>query len=128
MSKEKVKTFKDLKVWQKAHQLVLDVYKTTQDFPKEEKFGLVSQLKRSASSIATNIVEGHKRRSKKDFLHFLNLADSSLEETKYLLLLANDLEYIKQTVFTHLNDQCEEVGRMLYGFQRSIASNLTLTA
>ena len=128
MSKEKVKTFRDLKVWQKAHTLTLDLYKITRDFPNDEKFGIVAQVRRSASSIATNIVEGHKRSSKKDFLHFLNLADSSLEETKYHLLLASDLGYIEKAVYSQLNGQCEEVGRMLYGFQRGIASNLTPTA
>jgi len=67
-----VKTFRDLKVWQKAHELVLEVYRITKTFPNEEKFGLVSQLRRSASSVATNIVEGFKRKSNRDYAHFLN--------------------------------------------------------
>jgi four helix bundle protein len=92
-----MKTFKDLKVWQKAHSLTLDIYKLTQSFPCEEKFGLVSQLRRSVSSIPTNIVEGFKRRSKKDFAHFINIAESSLEETKYNILLSYDLNYLKKT-------------------------------
>ncbi|RLF34767.1 MAG: four helix bundle protein, partial [Thermoplasmata archaeon] len=94
-----MKTFKELKVWQKAHQLVLEIYKITRSFPKEERFGLVIQIRRSVSSIPTNIVEGFKRKSKKDFAHFLNIAESSLEETKYHLLLAHDLKYISNTVY-----------------------------
>jgi four helix bundle protein len=77
-----MKTFKELKVWEKSHNLVLNIYKLTQKFPSEEKFGLVSQLRRSASSVPTNIAEGFKRNSLKDYLHFLNLSESSLEETK----------------------------------------------
>ena len=67
-----MKTFKDLKVWQKAHMLVLEIYKITRNFPNEEKFGLTSQLRRSASSVPANIVEGFKRKSKRDYSHFLN--------------------------------------------------------
>lgn len=116
----KVRTFRDLNVWQKAHILVLEVYKITKEFPKEERFGIVSQLRRSASSIPTNIVEGHKRKSRKEFLNFLNTADSSLEETKYHILLSKDLGYIKEKEFSELNKLCDEVGRMLYGFQKSL--------
>jgi len=115
-----VKTFKELKVWQKAHQLVLEIYKITRSFPKEERFGLVIQIRRSVSSIPTNIVEGFKRKSKKDFAHFLNIAESSLEETKYHLLLAHDLKYISNTVYNKLLKLCDEIGKMLNGLQRSL--------
>lgn len=108
---------------------MLEIYKLTQNFPKEEKFGLVSQLRRSAASIPTNIIEGHKRKSKKEFLYFLNLADASLEETKYHIILSHDLEYINDDDFEQLTQQCDEVGRMLYGLQRSLSAyRLTLTA
>ena len=99
-----VKTFKDLIVWQKSHALVLAVYKTTKQFPVEEKFGLTSQLRRSTSSIPTNIVEGHKRKTTKDYLHFLNLADSSLEETKYHIILSKDLGYLQEEEFHKLTE------------------------
>jgi len=114
------KTFKDLVVWQRAHDLVLEVYKVTAGFPKEEKFGLVSQIRRSASSIPTNIVEGRKKRSFKEFLHFLNIADTSLEETKYHIILSNDLGYLKSEEVDKLNCMCEEIGRMLAGLQKNL--------
>ncbi|MDD5226962.1 MAG: four helix bundle protein [Candidatus Omnitrophica bacterium] len=128
MEKGTVKTFKDLIVWQKAHALTLAIYRVTKTFPQDEKFGIISQLRRSASSIATNIVEGHKRNGRKDFLHFLNLADASLEETKYHLILSRDLAYLNESDFEQLNLKCEEVGRILYGFQKSLkASSYRLT-
>ncbi|HNW39957.1 MAG TPA: four helix bundle protein [Candidatus Omnitrophota bacterium] len=73
-------TFKEIKVWQKAHLLVLEIYKISESFPHSEIYSLTSQLRRSSASVPTDIVEGYKRRSGKDFAHFLNLADSSLEE------------------------------------------------
>jgi len=117
-----LKTFRDLKVWDKAHQLVLDIYKITKKFPNEEKFGLVSQLRRSASSIPSNIVEGFKRTSKKDFAHFINIAESSLEEAKYELLLSFDLNYIKKEDFDNLSEKCDEIGRMLHGLHKKLNS------
>ena len=118
--KSTVRTFRDLIVWQKAHLLVLGIYKVTKSFPSEEKFGLASQLRRSAASVPTNIVEGYKRKSRKEFLHFLNMAESSLEETKYHLLLARDLGYVEESEFMQLSNLCDEVGRMLSGLQRSL--------
>ena len=82
---KRIKSFKDLKVWEKSHSLVLKIYKITGSFPCEEKYGLTSQIRRSVSSIPTNIVEGYKRKTTKDYLHFLNISETSLEETKYLL-------------------------------------------
>ena len=115
-----MKTFRDFKVWEKAHALVLGIYKITKEFPKEEKFGLVSQLRRSASSIPPNIVEGFKRKSKRDYAYFLNLADASLEETKYHVILSKDLDYINGERFDKLNNICDEVGKMLYGLQNKL--------
>ena len=115
-------TFKDIKVWQKAHELVLEIYKVTKTFPNSEKYGLTSQLRRSAASVATNIVEGYKRRTSKDFAHFLNMADGSLEETKYHLLLAYDLGYVNRSSYECLSALADEVGRMLYGFQRKLTT------
>lgn len=121
-TKGKVVTFRDLKVWQKAHSLVLEIYKLTRDFPNEEKYGLTAQIRRSVASIATNIVEGHRRNGKKDFLHFLNLSDGSLEETKYHLMLSKDLGYISEEKFDNISSMADEVGRMLFGFRRSLSS------
>ena len=115
-----MKTFRDLKVWQKAHNLVLEIYRITKKFPSEEKFGLVSQLRRSAVSVATNIVEGFKRKSDRDYAHFLNLADASLEETKYHVLLSKDLKYLSSEDFESLNKICDETGKMLYGLQKKL--------
>ena len=119
--KIKVRTFRDLVVWQKAHHLVLEVYRKTNRFPQEERFGLTAQLKASVSSVATNIVEGHKKKSRKDFLRFLNTADGSLEETKYHILLASDLGYMNEMDFQKLTRMCDEVGRILFVFQKSLS-------
>jgi len=89
-----IRRFEDLKVWQKAHELVLLVYKLTAKFPAEEKYGLSSQKRRAAVSVASNIVEGFKRRTVKDSLNFYNTADASLEELCYQSLVARDLGYI----------------------------------
>lgn len=122
MTKVTVKTFRDLLVWQKAHLLALKVYECSKVFPSEEKYGLISQLRRSVSSIPTNIVEGQKRNSTKDFLHFLNTADASLEETKYLILLSKDLGYLGYQEYDDLNAMCDEVGKMLNGLQKKLIS------
>jgi len=115
-----MKSFRDLKVWQKAHQLALDVYGVTKNFPSEERFGLSLQMRRSAVSVALNIVEGFKRRSNKDYSHFLNMADGSLEETKYYVILSNDLRYIEGAEYDRLMPLCEEVGKMLQGLQKKL--------
>ena len=110
-----IKTFWDLQVWQKAHQLVLVVYKITGSFPTQETYGLVSQLRRAALSVASNIVEGFKRRSVRDSIHFYNMADASLEEVKYQLLVARDLNYINKQVYEATIELAEEVSKMLRG-------------
>jgi len=116
------KTFRELKVWQKAHEMVLKIYRATKLFPEEEKYGLTAQIRRSSASVPANIVEGHKRGSSKDFSRFLNLAEGSLEETKYHMLLARDLNYLKQSEYEKLSLDADEVGKMLSGFRRYIIS------
>jgi len=118
-----IKTFRDLIAWQKAHKMVLEVYRRTKCFPVEEKYGLVSQIRRSASSVATNIVEGFKRRSDKEYSYFLNMSEGSLEETKYHLILSRDLGYINVDEFSAVENLCDEVGRLLYGLRRKVLSN-----
>jgi four helix bundle protein len=124
-----LKTFRDLRVWQKSHDMVIEIYRITGSFPDEERYGLVSQIRRSASSVPTNIVEGFKRRSRKEFAHFLNIAESSLEETKYWLILSKDLSYIKDEEVGEVEALCDEIGKMLFGLQASLSkkgSNLIL--
>ena len=87
------RSFKDLIVWQKAHKFVLDVYNYTKAFPQDEIYGLTSQFRRAAVSIAANIAEGFKRTGKKEKLRFYNISQSSLEECRYYLILARDLNY-----------------------------------
>ncbi|MCX6357081.1 MAG: four helix bundle protein [Candidatus Aureabacteria bacterium] len=109
-------------VWEKAHNLVLEIYTTTKQFPAEEKFGLSSQIRRSAVSIPANIVEGFKRRSNKEFARFINISDGSLEETKYHLLLALDLGYISQGQYARLQELCDEIGKMLHGLYKKLSA------
>jgi four helix bundle protein len=84
----------NLEVWKTAHQMTLAVYKVTQNFPKSEQFGLTSQVRRSAASVPTNIIEGQARQYKKEFVQFLYISKSSLEETNYHLFLAKELGYL----------------------------------
>ena len=114
---EKTTKFTELIVWQKAHQLVLKIYKMTKSFPKEELYGLVSQLRRAASSVPANIAEGYKKRNALDKMRFLNISETSLEETKYFLILSSDLEYENTT---SLFEEAEEVGRLLNAYTNGI--------
>lgn len=109
-----IKTFKEIRVWHKAHELVLLIYKITKNFPSEERFGLTSQIRRATISIASNIVEGFRRKTLKDTLNFYNISESSLEEVKYQLLLAFDLQFINNDEFTKTKALTEQVGGMLY--------------
>jgi four helix bundle protein len=97
----------------------LNIYRITKNYSNEEKFGLISQLRRAAAS-PTNLVEGFKRRSNKDFAHFVNVGEASLEELKYLLILSMDLGYIQKADFEELNKLCEEIGRMLAGLYKTL--------
>ena len=121
-----VRNFKDLKVWKKAHLLVLGIYSVTKDFPDNEKLGLTNQLRRSAVSICANIVEGYTK-SSKDFVRYLNIARGSLEETKYHLLLSKDLNYFCSKRFNELIEQSDEIGKMLYALMKSINFKKYLT-
>jgi len=116
----KINTFRDLIVWQKSHQLTLEIYKITIKFPSEEKYGLISQMRRAAYSVPSNIVEGHSRKSKKEFLQFLNIAKGSLEELKYFLILSADLNYISKQEQKQLEELTEEVSKILYSFTNKL--------
>ncbi|MBM3151791.1 MAG: four helix bundle protein [Chloroflexi bacterium] len=108
-----VEMFTDLQVWQEAHQLVLRVYEITRKFPSDERFGLVSQIRRAALSIPANIAEGFKRRGLQDKIRFYNTAEGSLEELKYFFIVSKDLGYINST--TDKLTRADMVGRLLNG-------------
>ncbi len=105
--------WKDLVVWQKSHKLVLEIYKITNTFPEKERYGLVQQLRRSAGSIAANIVEGKSKKTDKEFVSFLYNSRGSLEETRYHLLLSKDLEYISDSQFNDIEGSAQEVSYLL---------------
>jgi four helix bundle protein len=119
-NRKPARSFKELIVWQKAHQLVLNVYKATKHFPKEEVYGLTSQLRRSSVSVAANIAEGFKKKGMADKLKYMNTAQGSLSESDYHLLLANDLEYFNTV---GLMKDVDEVGRLLESYMQGIERN-----
>ena len=106
-------------MWQRAHELVLITYRLTAQFPSSEKFGLSHQMRRAAVSVASNIVEGFRRRTVRDSLNFYNTADGSLEELRYQFLLAYDLRYFDQDTFVKTDQLASEVGKMLHACMAS---------
>lgn len=119
-----MKGYKKLETWRISHKFVLLLYKYSKDFPREEQFGLTSQLRRSALSIAANIVEGHASSSKKEFLNFLNIANRSLVETEYLSELAHELAYLSNDRYEELEKLRSYVGGLLHGLMRSVRDKL----
>jgi four helix bundle protein len=116
-----IERFEQLEVWQKAHALVLQVYKLTENFPSEEKYGLTSQMRRAAVAVSANIAEGFKRRGKHDKARFYNIAEASLEELRYYFILCRDLRV--RLEFDELNRRANEVGKMLIGLVRAVCPN-----
>lgn len=108
-----MKDFRKLMVWEKAHQLTLKIYKITEEFPREELYGLTSQIRRACVSIPTNIAEGCVRSSDADFSRFLYIALGSTSELEYLILLAMDLKLIKNDLYIGLNNEINEIKKML---------------
>ena len=117
MDRQPARSFEDLVVWQKAHAFVLNVYKITRQFPREETYGLTAQLRRAAVSVPANIAEGFKRRGRSDKARMMNIAEGSLEEARYYLRLANDLGY---GPITALTEDAAEVGRLLGSYARAL--------
>jgi four helix bundle protein len=111
------RTFRDLVVWQKAHQFVLAVYALTAQFPKSENYGLSLQMRKAAVSIPANIAEGFRRRGKADKVRFLNTSEASLEESRYYLILSQDLRYGETAT---LLNSLEEVSRLLNSYSKAI--------
>lgn len=110
-----MRDYKKYLVWQKSHQLTLEIYKVTRSFPKEEMFALTSQMKRSSSSIPTNIAEGCGRSSDKDFCRFLYISYGSANELEYQIILSIDLQFLNSEDGENLLRQIEEIKKMLNG-------------
>ena len=115
-----LKNYRDLKVWQKSYRLCLDLYRITKKFPKEEIYGLTSQIRRAAVSIPSNIAEGYGRKTTADYLRFLYIAYGSICELETQLLLSSDLNYVNKENLKALRDDTEEVERMLKALIKSL--------
>jgi four helix bundle protein len=118
-----MRNFKELQVWQKSHRVVIEVYRITKAFPSDERFGLVSQIRRSAASVPANIAEGCGRNGDRDFSRFLSIAAGSASETEYHLLLAHELKFIGTNDYVEIDRQIKEVKRMLNGFIQKLTPN-----
>lgn len=117
---DKVKSVEDLEVFKKAHALVLKTYKLTKIFPSDEKYGLISQVRRSAYSIPSNLMEGSNRLGSKEYRQFVGIARGSAAELKYQLMLSRDLEYISEQNFNEIGAEILEISRMLMGLANSL--------
>ena len=116
--------WKNLKVWQKAHELVLQIYKVTSKFPKEEIYGLTNQIRRASASVPANVVEGYSRNSTKEYIKFLFNARGSLEEVRYFLFLAKDLQYLPESEYQVLEDGYKQVSKMLNGMLTTLKGKI----
>lgn len=119
------RTFRDLVVWRKAHEFVLAIYKYTGGFPRQETYGLSIQMRRAAVSIAANIVEGFRKRGRADKVRFMNMAEGSLEESRYYLILSQDLGYGETENLMHL---LETVSRLLNAYSKGIEAGKSVSA
>lgn len=119
---QKIRNFTDLLVWQKGHQLALDVYKATRSFPKEEMFALSSQLRRAVISVTSNIAEGFGRKTKDDKLHFYRMAAGSLFEVQNQLILCRDLEYIEVLQYNKISAIAESAAKLCSATIRKVGS------
>lgn len=115
-----MRDFSKLTIWQRGHQLTLSVYDLTKAFPKEEIFCLTSQMKKSASSIPTNIAEGCGRSTNPQFKHFLDIAAGSATEIQYQLILSKYLGYITESIFNTLSNEAIEIRKMIYAFMEKL--------
>jgi four helix bundle protein len=118
--KMRIRSYQDLEVWQKAMELAEEVYRITKDFPKEELFGLTSQMRRAATSVPANIAEGWARRGTKEFLQFLNIASGSLRELETYLLLAERIGIVNQARAQALLQTLEILSKQMVNLQRSL--------
>ena len=119
-----MRDFRELKVWEKAHRLTLQVYRMTKNFSFDEGFGLTVQLRRAAASVPTNIAEGCGRDSERELARFMSIAAGSASEVEYQLLLACDLNYIQDETYRELNQQVNEVKRILNSFIQKLTAQV----
>jgi four helix bundle protein len=112
--------FTELRVWQRSHGLVLNLYRLTSRFPVDERFGITSQLRRAAASVPTNIAEGAKRQGKQDYARFLNIAQGSLAETEYLVMLSRDLGYLAPEKAEEPLSEISEIAGMLHALRKKV--------
>ena len=117
-----MRNFRELSIWSKSHLFTLKIYSLTQKYPKEEMFGIVSQMRRSASSIPTNIAEGCGRNTNPDFKRFLAMASGSSSELEYQLILSRDLQYLSESSFKELETDLTEIRKMIHSFIKNIPS------
>ena len=117
------KSFIEVNAWKKAHEFVLEFYKTKKTFPEDEKYALVLQFQRAAVSIAANIAEGYKKVSRADKLRFFNIAQGSLEECRYFIILSHDLGYYNDNLYEKMNSIIKEVDITLYSYCEAIRQN-----
>jgi four helix bundle protein len=118
-----MRDFRKIQVWEKAHRFALHIYKVTSAFPKDELYGLTSQMRRAAASIPSNIAEGCGRDTQAELARFIHIASGSASELEYHLILAHDLGYIDDEVYPELNSEINEIKRMLNGFEKAVQAN-----
>jgi four helix bundle protein len=120
-----IKSYRDLQVWQKAHELALLVFRMTDKFPRTDQFGIVSQVRRSASSVAANIAEGFGRGTTREFLRSLQIARGELEETRYFMFLSCDLGKISREENARIDAGCDSTGRLINAVGRSLRGKVS---
>lgn len=113
-------SYKNLKVWRISHELTVEIYEITKSYPKSELFEIISQMRRAAYSVPSNIVEGKSRDTDKEFRRFLIIARASVDELSYFLLLSKDLEYISDSSFEGLSKKCSHIASMINNFIKKI--------
>ena len=122
----KIRTFSELTVWQRSHKLTLLIYKLTAEFPRSERFGFVSQLRRSSASVPANIAQGFGRRTTRELLRSLQIASGELEETRYFLILSRDLGYVPELAFNRSREMCESVGQVISALGRALKKRIAM--
>ena len=118
-----MRDFRNLEIWKRSHKAVLLLYKVTQDFPTEEKYGLTNQIRRAGVSIPSNIAEGCGHESKKEFARYLQMAAASTSELQYQLILTHDLGYIQDDQYTELSSVIEELKKMIFVYTKRIRAD-----
>jgi four helix bundle protein len=123
-----MRNFKELRVWEEAHKLTVQLYQETEDFPRKEMFGLTSQIRRAAASIGANLAEGCGRQSEGEFSRFIQIAMGSASELEYHLLLSRDLEFLTKSAYERAQTQLTRVRKMLSSLLQTVQSSRTSTA